>query len=161
MRTTASVGGHPVHMMAVHFPMAFLMGSAAFDVAAAVGLAVPAVVAGYLLVAGLATGILAAAPGVVDFVTTVRPAGGRSASKAICHAVLSMGSLALFALAWFLRRDLSTAPAMNVLLLELLAVALLMISGLFGGSLVLEDRVGVAEPHAHADRGGSRRSEPV
>jgi uncharacterized membrane protein len=57
-----------------------------------------------------------------------------------------MGSLALFALAWFLRRDLSTAPAMNVLLLELLAVALLMISGLFGGSLVLEDRVGMAEP---------------
>ena len=58
MRTTASVGGHPVHMMVVHFPMAFLMGSAAFDVAAAVGLAVPAVVAGYLLVASLATGIL-------------------------------------------------------------------------------------------------------
>jgi len=28
--------------------MAFLMGSAAYDVAAAVGLAVPAVVAGYL-----------------------------------------------------------------------------------------------------------------
>jgi hypothetical protein len=55
------------------------MGSAAFDVAAAVGLAVPAVVAGYLPVAGLATGILAAAPGAVDFVTTVRPAGGRSA----------------------------------------------------------------------------------
>ena len=70
MRTTASVGGHPVHMMVVHFPMAFLMGSAAF---------------------------------------------GR-------------------------RRGSRTAPAMNVLLLELLAVALLlMISGLFGGSLVLEE----------------------
>jgi hypothetical protein len=36
-------------MMVVHFPMAFLMGSVAFDVAAAVGLAVPAVVAGYLV----------------------------------------------------------------------------------------------------------------
>jgi uncharacterized membrane protein len=63
---------------------------------------VPAVVAGYLLVARLATGILAAAPGAVDFVTTARPAGGRSASKAVCHAVLSMGSLALFALATFI-----------------------------------------------------------
>jgi hypothetical protein len=38
--------------------MVFLTGSAAFGVAAAVGLAVPAVAAGYLLVAGLATGIL-------------------------------------------------------------------------------------------------------
>jgi uncharacterized membrane protein len=72
-----------------------------------------------------------------------------------------MGSLALFALAWFLRRDLSTAPALNVLWLELLAVALLTISGLSGGSLVLEDCVGASEPHAHADRDGSRRSEPV
>jgi uncharacterized membrane protein len=33
-----------------------------------------------------------------------------------------------------------------VLLLELLAVGLLIISGLFGDSLVLEDRVGVTEP---------------
>jgi uncharacterized membrane protein len=72
-----------------------------------------------------------------------------------------MGSLALFALAWFLRRNLSTAPTLNVLWLELFAVALLMISGLFGGSLVLEDRVGVAEPHAHAARDGRRRSEAV
>jgi len=163
MRTAASVGGHLglVHMMVVHFPMAVLIGSAVLDVAAAVGLAGPPVVAVYLLVAGLSTGILAAVPGAVDFVTTVRPAGERSVGKAIRPAVLSMGSLTLFAFAWFRRRDLSSAPAMNVLLLELLAVALLMISGLVGGSLVLEDRVGAAEPHAHADRSGGRRSEPM
>jgi hypothetical protein len=113
--------------------MAFLIGSAAFDVAAAVGLAVPAVVAGYLLVAGLATGILAAAPGAMDFVTTVRAAGGRSASKAICHAFSAWGLLLCLPC-------LVPAPP---------------ISGLFGGSLVLEDRVGIAEPHAHAGRGGA------
>ena len=77
MRTTASVGGHPVHMMVVHFPMAFLMGSVACDLAGAIGFAVPPVVPGYLLVAGLATGVLAALPGAVDFVTTVRPSDGR------------------------------------------------------------------------------------
>ena len=77
MRTTASVGGHPVHMMVVHFPMAFLMGSVALDIAAAFGVAVPLVVPRYLLVAGLGTGVLAAVPGAVDFVTTVRPSDGR------------------------------------------------------------------------------------
>ena len=47
MRTTASVGGHPVHMMVCPFPDGVPDGeSAAFDGAAAVGLAVPAVVAG-------------------------------------------------------------------------------------------------------------------
>src|SRR5260370_39150119 len=101
MRTTASVGGHPVHMMVVHFPMAFLMGSAAFDVAAAVGLAVPAVVAGYLLVAGLATGILGGAPGGVGFVATVRPAGGRTGRKTIYPSGLSIGCLSLVGPAWF------------------------------------------------------------
>ena len=161
MRTTASVGGHPVHMMVVHFPMAFLIGSVAGDVAAALGLAVPPVVAGYLLIGGLATGVLAAAPGAVDFVTTVRPAGGRPATKAIGHAVLSMGALGVFALAWYLRRDVARAPTMSVLLTELIGGALLLIGGLFGGSLVLEDRVGVAEPNASADRGGPRRTTAV
>ncbi len=72
MRTAASVGGRPVHMMVVHFPIALLMGSVAFDIAPASGFAVPLVVPGYLPVAGLATGVLAAVPGAVDFVTTVR-----------------------------------------------------------------------------------------
>jgi hypothetical protein len=49
---------------------------------------------------------------------------------------------------------------MNGLLLELFAVAPLTISGLFDGSLVLEDRVGMAEPHAHADRGGAGAASP-
>ena len=52
MRTTASVGGHPIHMVVVHFPMVILTRSTAFDVAAAVGRAMPDVVAGYLLVGG-------------------------------------------------------------------------------------------------------------
>jgi uncharacterized membrane protein len=156
MRTTASVGGHPVHMMVVHFPMAFLMGSVGFDVAAAFGFAVPLVVPGYLLLAGLATGVLAAVPGAVDFVTTVRLGGGRQANKAVRHAALSMASLGVFAFAWFQRREVAAAPSMNVLLMELLGVALLMISGLLGGSLVLEDRVGVAEHGASSDRGKDR-----
>ena len=156
MRTTASVGGHPVHMMVVHFPMAFLMGSVAFDIGAAFGVAVPLVVSGYLLVAGLATGVLAAVPGAVDFVTSVRPRGGRQANKAFRHAVLSMASLGVFAFAWFQRRDVAAAPSMNVLLIEVLGVALLMISGLLGGSLVLEDRVGVAEHAASGDRDKDR-----
>jgi hypothetical protein len=44
---------------------------------------------------------------------------------------------------------------MHVLWLELLTVALLMISGLFGGSAVLDDRVGMAEPRAHAVPAGA------
>jgi hypothetical protein len=34
MKTKASIMGHPVHMSLAHFPMAFLIGAFAFDVAA-------------------------------------------------------------------------------------------------------------------------------
>jgi hypothetical protein len=60
--------------------MAFLIGSAAFDVAAAVGLAVPTIVAGYLLVAGLATGILAAGD-MADVPSHVRIVGATRACR--------------------------------------------------------------------------------
>jgi uncharacterized membrane protein len=63
MRTRASVGGHPVHMMIVHFPMAFLIGAFLFDVAAVLGAPVPWAIGGYLLVAGLFAGMIAALPG--------------------------------------------------------------------------------------------------
>jgi uncharacterized membrane protein len=145
MRTTASLGGHPLHVMIVHFPIGFLIGAASLDVAAAVGVPVPAIVPGYLLGAGLITGILAIGPGTVDFLTSLRPVGGHRALKTIRHAVLSIGALGVFAAAWALRGDVASTPTRYPLLLELVGVALLTGSGVLGGSLVLDDRVGVAE----------------
>ncbi len=66
-----------------------------------------------------------------------------------------MASLGVFAFVWFQRRDV-TAPSIKMLLMELLGVALLTISGLLGGSLVLEGQVGVAEHTASGDRGKDR-----
>jgi uncharacterized membrane protein len=53
-------------MMVVHVPMAYLTGAFFCDVAAAAGVAVPSMIGGYLLIAGLAMGVMAAAPGAVD-----------------------------------------------------------------------------------------------
>lgn len=58
MRTTASVGRHPVHMMVVHSPMAFVMGRVAFVVAAAVGHAVSFDLVGFYLVAAVSPQVL-------------------------------------------------------------------------------------------------------
>lgn len=145
MRTKASMGGHPVHMMLVHFPVAFLIGGFAADVAAAFGVPVPPELAGWLLLAGLATGVLAMVPGAVDFVGTLRPLGGRQVTKALRHAVLGVGSLGAFGVAWMLRDGLASVPSTAGLLAELVGVALLMVSALLGGSLVLDDCVGVTE----------------
>jgi uncharacterized membrane protein len=72
MRTRASLGGHPLHAMLVHFPLAFLIGAFAFDLFAVMagGLAYQAT-ARVLLAAGVITGVVAALPGIVDLLTSV------------------------------------------------------------------------------------------
>lgn len=143
-RTKASIGGHPLHMMVVHFPMAFLIGGFLADGAAVFGVPVPPALASWLLLAGLVAGVGAMVPGAVDLVATLRPAGGHRVTKALRHAILSVVSLGVFAVAWKLRGGLTSVPGRTVLLVELIGVALLMVSALLGGSLILEDRVGVA-----------------
>jgi uncharacterized membrane protein len=130
-------------MMIVHFPMAFLIGAFLFDVAAVLGGPVPWAIGGYLLVAGLFAGMIAALPGIVDFMMSVRPAGGRPVATAIRHAILSMGSLIAFAGASFLRGELTAAPAATALWVEFVGVVLLATSALLGGNLVVRDLVGV------------------
>ena len=132
-------------LMIVHFPMAFLIGAFLFYVAAVLGAPVPWAIGGYLLMAGLFAGMIAAAPGVVDFVMTVRSAGGRPVATAIRHAILSMGSLIAFPGAWFLRGELTAAPSATGLWVELVGVLLLATSALLGGNLMVRDLVGVNE----------------
>ena len=105
MKTKASIMGHPVHMGVAHFPVAFLIGAFAFDVAAKVSANDQLVsVAAYLVVAGVATGVLAAVPGIVDFLTTV-PMAVRP--KAMRHLVTSVLGLLMFGGAWFVRANRS------------------------------------------------------
>ncbi len=142
MRTTASIRGHPVHMMLVHFPMAFLVGALLVDVAGALGFAALPGIGEWLLVSGVVSGIVAAVPGAVDLVTTLRPAGSVIAGRGVRHAVLGGASLVVLAAAWLLREDPVT-PWSLALLLEFLGVVLLLGSAAAGGSLVLRHGVGV------------------
>jgi uncharacterized membrane protein len=142
MKTKASIMGHPVHMSLAHFPMAFLIGAFAFDVAAKVSANGQLVsVAAYLLVVGLAAGVLAAVPGLVDFLTTV-PRAVRP--NAIRHLVASVLGLLTFGAAWFVRGGITGEVGTPELILETLGTLLVGLAGFLGGSLVLEDLIG---PH--------------
>jgi uncharacterized membrane protein len=140
MKTTASIMGHPVHMALAHFPVAFLIGTFAFDVAAKVfGNPELVSLAAYLLVAGMATGVLAAVPGVVDFFTTVPQAARANATR---HLVVSV--LALFTIggAWFVRGGIGGDVGAPELILEAVGALLVGLSGFLGGSLVVKDLIG-------------------
>ena len=74
MKSKAHIKGHPLHPILVGFPIAFFVGTLFFDV---LGLVYDRndfhSTAMYLLMAGLAFALLAAIPGVIDFVYVVPP----------------------------------------------------------------------------------------
>jgi uncharacterized membrane protein len=142
MKTRAAIMGHPVHMRLAHFPVAFLIGAFAFDVAAKVlGNGELVSVAAYLLIVGVATGVLAAVPGMVDFLTTVPTADRANATR---HLVVSVLALLTFGVAWFVRGGIAREVGAPELVLEAIGALLIGVSGFLGGSLVLKDLIG---PH--------------
>jgi uncharacterized membrane protein len=129
--------------MLVHFPIGLLTAGLLFD-AAGLALAQPSLwqVGGHLLPGGLLAGVLAAAPGIVDFFASV-PKGSGAATRTLRHGVLSMLALSVFGAAWLLRGGVAVEPSPLVLGAELLGSLLLSGAGFLGGALVLEDLVGV------------------
>jgi uncharacterized membrane protein len=140
--STASILGHPIHPMLVPFPIAFLVGAFASDLAFW-GTADPfwARASVWLVGAGLATGALAALAGLTDFLTIQRV---RSLSAAWMH-FLGNGAALLLSL-WNLLHRLGD-PAAGVLpsglILSLVVVAILLVTGWLGGELAYRHRIGM------------------
>src|ERR671935_1616449 len=118
MRSRASIRGHPLHPSLIPFPFAFLWGAFAFD-AAGRFLARPAwwATGFYLGVAGVLTALVAAVPGFVDYFRTVPPkSSGRE--RATRHMLLNLTTVALFAVAVWLRKSSAAPPTTLTLALE-------------------------------------------
>src|SRR4051794_25975774 len=70
VKSTASIGGHPLHPMIVPLPIGFLVGALLSDLGyLSVHSAFWAEATRWLLLGGLLTGILAALLGLIDFLT--------------------------------------------------------------------------------------------
>jgi uncharacterized membrane protein/nitrite reductase/ring-hydroxylating ferredoxin subunit len=151
MRSAAHFRGHPIHPALIPFPFAFLSGAFVFDVIGrATGHASWWMAGGYLAVFGIATALLAAVPGFIDYLRTVPPqsSGKRRATQ---HMVLNLSAVTLFIVATWLRAR-SVAPDTSVLVLEGLAVAVLFVGGWLGGVLVSRNQISVDHRYAQAGR---------
>ena len=86
METRATVAEHPIHPMLIVYPFAFLTGAFGFSVAAAARRNRDLqTVADYLVPTGIATGLLAAVPGIVDYLNAVPP-NSSAKERATKHA---------------------------------------------------------------------------
>lgn len=150
MQSKANLKAHPLHPALVPFPFAFLTGALLFDTAGLLLDRPPLWLTGmHLTVAGIAAGLIAAIPGVIDYLYTVPPASSGQ-KRARTHAMGNVAALALFTASWF-ARDASGAPGLITLACELGGAALLAYSGWLGGTLVTRNLISV--DHRYADAG--------
>ena len=150
--STAAVAGHPLHPMLIPFPIAFLVGAFAADLVYWGTLsAFWAHGALWLVGAGLVTGVLAAALGLVDFFTIAR---ARNHTIGWIHFLGNAVVLALAFVSLILRIG---NPAEAVLPWGLAFTAvmtvLLVVTGWYGGELSYRHKIGVIEEN------GSERNE--
>jgi nitrite reductase/ring-hydroxylating ferredoxin subunit/uncharacterized membrane protein len=137
--------------MLIPFPFAFLTGAVAFDLA---GWALESTAfwttGAYLAAAGVATGLLAAVPGLVDYLTVVPPrsSGTRRATK---HMLSNGTALLLFGVAWLVRGD-APSQAGVVLAIEAVGLALLGIGSWMGGTLLYRNQIAVDHRYAEAGK---------
>ena len=149
-----SIGGHPLHPLIIHFPIAALIGLVGSDL-------------GYLFTqdffwaraslwlagVGALVGTLGGIAGLIDLLAMPRV---RRLVAAWSHAILAVMLLSVTILNWLLR---ITEPDVYILpwglYLSILAAALIAITGYFGGLLVYEFAIGVdveeAEQHQEED----------
>jgi len=151
MQSRAHVKRHPIHPALIPFPFAFLTGALLFDLLAVVrNTTAFGLTGGYLAIAGVAAGLLAAVPGVVDYLYTVPPQSS-ARRRASTHALCNVAALALFALAFMLRRD-TWQPAAGTIGLELVGAGALAYAGWLGGTLVSRNMISVDHRSAQSGR---------
>lgn len=132
--------GHSVHPVLIVFPLGLFTGAVVFDVVHMLGGAsVFAVVAYWMIVAGLIGGLLAAVFGWIDWLGI--PSETRAKSVGLAHGLVNSGVMLLFAVSFYLRMGLPERPPTAASLISIAGVALALVGGWLGGELV--ERLGV------------------
>ena len=150
MESAARAAGHPIHQQLVVFPLGLLAMAVVFDLLRLITDNDDFSVASWFMIgAGVATGLLAALFGAIDYLAI--PTGTRARRVAALHGTGNVVVVVLFAASWLLRMDEPEhVPTTLAFLLSLVGALLAVGTGWLGGELV--DRLGVGvSPDAHLD----------
>ncbi len=144
-RSTAAIGGHPIHPMLVPFPIAFLVAAFVCDLVfwrtLAEGWALAAM---WTLGAGIVTAALAAVAGFIDFLGERRI---RALNDAWLHMIGNVTALVLAIVSFYLRWRYGAAAAVMPwgFALSAIVFVLLLFNGWKGGELVFRHHVGMVD----------------
>jgi uncharacterized membrane protein len=155
VESRAKLFGHPIHQQLIVFPLGLLVTSVVFDVIHLItGTALWAVVAFWMIVAGVAGGLAAAPFGIWDWIGI--PNNTRAKRIGLLHGVGNVIVILLFAASLMLRKDNTAAPEGFAILLSVVGVAIGAVTAWLGGELVTRLGIGVdsgANPEAPSSLG--------
>ena len=151
--------GHALHQQLIPFPFGLVVTAVIFEVSYLITDSQElANVAYWMIGAGIIGGLIAAAPGPIDW--TAIPNGTRAKRVGALHGLGNMVLLTLFVASWWLRRDQPTSPEALAVSLSFAGVALAAVTGWLGGELVDRHAVGI-DAGAHADAPHSLSGRPA
>lgn len=157
MESSARLLGHPVHQMLIVFPLGLLATAVMFDIGWLIkDRADLAMVAWWLIVAGVIGALVAAPFGTIDWLAI--PPGTRAKRVGALHGVGNGVVALLFAASAWLRGENGVEPSALALALSFAGAALSLVTAWLGGELV--DRLGVGvSPGAGLDAPSSLHGE--
>ncbi len=152
--------GHAVHPMLVAFPIGLLTMVPVFDIARfATHDPMFGDVSFWMLTCGAAGALLAALPGLVDFLGI--PGGTRAQRVALTHLVVNLTAALLFIASWLIRLTVGI-PVIGVaaFVVGLAGLCALAVGGWLGGELVERHGLTVS-PQANLDASSSLTPTPT
>jgi uncharacterized membrane protein/nitrite reductase/ring-hydroxylating ferredoxin subunit len=150
MKSRAQFKSHPIHPVLVSFPIAFFIGTFAFDILSYFTDSNDLTsTARWTNLAGITFAVLAAIPGLIDFLYAVPPESSAK-KRAAKHGLLNSTVLILFTLAYVLRNNKISYA--GLIAIEALGTILLSIAGWMGGTLVYRNQIGVDVRYADAGK---------
>lgn len=143
-RSTAQIGGHPIHPLLIPFPIVSFIGALVTDTMwLSTQEAGWATASNWLLGAGLVTALMAAAAGFADYLGDERV---RKIGAATRHMIANIVVVTLEAVNLVLRLTGGSDQIGGIgVWLSLASVVILAYSGWLGGELVYRHRVGVQQ----------------
>jgi len=145
-RSTAKIGGHPIHPMLIPFPIVCFIGTLVTDIVF-LNNHNPgwATASRYLLGVGIVMAALAAVAGLTDFMGDDRI---RGAGDAVKHMLANVTAVVLEIVNFVLRLNSDDAIAKVGIYLSVIVVLILVYSGWKGGDLVFRHGIGVDDTHS-------------
>ena len=134
MKARARILGHPLHRVLIVFPLGLLATSFFFDLAWLLRESAElAIVASWLIFAGVIGGAAASLFGVIDWLAI--PRGTRAWRVGAWHGGGNLIVAALFAVSWVIRRDAPASPEGIAIALSGCGVILTVVAGWLGSRI--------------------------